>query len=118
MAAKNQFFRLGKFSIKDGSKIRFWEDKRLGTIIVREQYPALYNIVLQKGDTIAKVLESSPLNVTFGIDLSGQRLVSWNALVQCLVDVHLQEGPDEFRWNLHENGKFLCSFYVQCTNST
>jgi hypothetical protein len=31
MATKNQFFHLGKFSIKDGSEIRFWEDKWLDT---------------------------------------------------------------------------------------
>jgi hypothetical protein len=31
MAMKNKFSRLGKFSIKDGSEIRFWEDKWLGT---------------------------------------------------------------------------------------
>jgi hypothetical protein len=118
MAAKNQFVCLGKFSIKDCLKIRFWEDNWVGTTTLREQDPALYSIVLHKGDTIAKVLESSPPNVTFGRDLSGQCLVSWNALVQCLEDVHLQEGPDEFRWNLHENGKFLFWFYVKCANST
>jgi hypothetical protein len=76
---KNQFFHLGKFSNKDGSEIRFWEDKWLGTTTLREQYPTLYSIVRHKGDTIAKVMESSPPNVTFRRALSGQRLVSWNA---------------------------------------
>jgi hypothetical protein len=106
MATKNQFFRLGKFSIKDGSEIRFWEDNWLGTTTLQEQYLALYSIVRHKGDTISKVMESSPPNVMFRRDLLGQRLVSWNALLQRLANVHLQEGPDEFRWNLHENGKF------------
>jgi hypothetical protein len=52
-------------------------------------------------------METSPPNVTFKKDLSGIRLVSWNALLQRLANIHLQTGPDEFRWNLHENGKFL-----------
>jgi hypothetical protein len=82
MATKNKFFCLGKFSIKDGSEIRFWEDKWLDTTTLREQYPALYSIVRHKEDTIAKVMESSPPNVTFRRDISGQRLVSWNALLQ------------------------------------
>jgi hypothetical protein len=30
MATNNFFFGLGYFSIKDGSEIRFWEDKWLG----------------------------------------------------------------------------------------
>jgi hypothetical protein len=51
-------------------------------------------------------MESSPPNVAFRTDISGQRLVSWNALLQRLANVHLQDGPDEFCWNLHENRKF------------
>jgi hypothetical protein len=51
-------------------------------------------------------METLPPNVTFRRDLSGQRLVSWNTLLQRLANIQLQNGPDEFRWNLHENGKF------------
>jgi hypothetical protein len=54
MSTKKYFFGLGSFSIKYGSKIRFWEDKWLGNVTLREQYPALYSIVRHKGDTIAK----------------------------------------------------------------
>jgi hypothetical protein len=72
----------------------------------------LYNIIRHKGDTIAKVMETSPLNVVFRRDLSGQRLVSWNALLQRLANIQLQSGHDEFRWNLHENGKLtIASMY-------
>jgi hypothetical protein len=109
---KEVFFRLGYFSIKDGSVIRFWEDKWLDNTTLREQYLALYSIVRHKGDTIAKVMEESPPSVMFRRDLSGQWLVLWNALVQRLVDIHLQYGHDEFHWNLHESGKFsVASMY-------
>jgi hypothetical protein len=56
---------------------------------------------------IAKVMESSSPCVTFRRNLSGQRLLSWNALLQLLANVHLQDGSDVFRWNLHENAKFI-----------
>jgi hypothetical protein len=50
--------------------------------------------------------------VTFGRDLSGQRLVDWNALLHRLANIQLQDGHDEFRWNLHENGKIsVASMY-------
>jgi hypothetical protein len=75
------FFGLGSFFIKDGSEIRFWEDKWLGNATLREQYPTLYSIMRHKGDTIAKVMETSPPAVAFRRDLSGQRLVAWNALL-------------------------------------
>jgi hypothetical protein len=63
--------------------------------------------VHHKGDTIAKVMETSPPAVAFRRDLSGQRLVAWNALFQRLANIQLQDGYDKFRWNLHENDKFL-----------
>jgi hypothetical protein len=59
------FFGLGYFSIKDSLEIRFWEDKWIGNATIHEQYPTLYSIVRHKGDTIVKVIESSPPNVTF-----------------------------------------------------
>jgi hypothetical protein len=80
------------------------------TATLWEQYPALYSIVRHKGDTIAKVLENFPPSVTFRRDLSGQRLVDWNALLHRLANIQLQDGHDEFRWNLHENGKFSVAF--------
>jgi hypothetical protein len=89
MAAKKYFFGLGSFSIRDGSEIRFWEDKWLGNATLHEQYPSLYNIIRHKVDTITKVMESSPPNVSFRRDLSGLRLVAWNALLQHLANIQL-----------------------------
>jgi hypothetical protein len=106
MATKKFFFGLGSFSIKDGSEIRFWKDKWLSNATLRERYPTLYSIVRHNDATITKVIETSPPNVAFRRDLSGQRLVSWHALLHRLANIQLQPGHDEFLWNLHENGKF------------
>lgn len=35
IATKKHFFPFGSFSIKDGSEIRFWEDKWLGNATLR-----------------------------------------------------------------------------------
>jgi hypothetical protein len=93
---KKHMFPFSSFSMKDGSKIRFWKDK----------YPYFYNIVRHKGDTLAKVLETSSRNVTFIRDLVGPRLAYWNSFLQRLDFLHLLLGSNEFRWNLNENGKF------------
>jgi hypothetical protein len=106
MVTKKYFFPHGCFSIRDGSEIRFWEDKWLGNTTLREQYPALYNIVRYKEDTLAKIMGSNQPQVTFRRDLIGARLVSWNALLQRLENLHLTQGSDEFRWNLTENHRF------------
>ena len=106
MATKKLFLRFGAFNIKDVTEIRFWEDKWLGDTTLREQYPALYNIVRHKSDTIATVMQSSPPNMTFRQTLFGPRLVMWNALLGRLTQVQLSQGPDEFHWNLQANGLF------------
>ena len=106
MATNKYFFCYESFLIKDSSKIRFCEDKWLGNASLREQHPAMYNIVRHKGDTIAMVLESFPPNVTFRRDLIGPRLQSWNILLQRLCMMQLSHGSDVFRWNLHGNGQF------------
>jgi hypothetical protein len=81
MATKKFFFGHGSFLIRDGSEIRFWEDKWLGNASLREQYPAFYAIVRHKGDTLTQVLGSNPPNVTFRRTLFGPRLVNWEALL-------------------------------------
>ena len=74
MVSKNNFFRFGKFAIRDGSEIRFWEDKWLGNTTLKDQFPAMYSIVYHKSDTLATVMQSSPLTMTFRRDLVGPRL--------------------------------------------
>jgi hypothetical protein len=65
-------------------------------------------------DIIATVIATSPPDVTFGRDFLGPRLVARNSLLVRLEDIHLSDAPDEFRWNLHANGKFsVDSLYLQ-----
>jgi hypothetical protein len=98
MATKKYFFPYGSFSIKDGSEIALREDKWLGNAPLREHIQ-LCTILCVKCNTIAKVLESSPQNVTYRRDHVGPRLASCNALLQRQASVHLMQ-------NLHESGKF------------
>ena len=106
MGTKKFFFPHGSFSIRNGSEIRFWEDKWLGQSTLRELYPALYNIVRHKGDPLATVMGTSPPNVSFRRSLLGPRLASWNAFILRLDSIQLVEGSDRFWWNLTKNGKF------------
>ena len=50
-------------------------------------------------------MQSSPPNVAFVRNIIGPKLLAWNAILGRLALVQLSQGPDEFRWNLHENGK-------------
>ena len=110
MATKKFFFPHGYFTIKDGSEISFWEDKWLGQAMLGEQYHALYNIVRHKGDTLAKVMVTSPLNVSFRRSLFGPRQASRNALLMRLDSIQLTWRSDKFQRNLNKNGKLSVDY--------
>ncbi|EEE51773.1 hypothetical protein OsJ_33218 [Oryza sativa Japonica Group] len=118
MKVKRDFLRFGSFIIKDGSQIRFWEDKWLGNSTLKEQYPYLYNIVRHKHATVAQVFENNPPSFSWRRDLIGSKLAAWNNLLPRITGFHLTQEQDEFHWNLTSNGEFsVKSHYLALIHS-
>ncbi|WVZ54247.1 hypothetical protein U9M48_005072 [Paspalum notatum var. saurae] len=65
MEIKCHFLNLGSFILNNGTHIKFWEDTWLGNQPLKHQYHSLFNIVRNKEATIAEILSSSPLNISF-----------------------------------------------------
>ena len=63
------------FVIKDGSQTRFWDDTWVGVLPFKVRYPSLYNIVRDPHATVAKILATRPLNVSFRRALVDNKLV-------------------------------------------
>ncbi|WVZ82089.1 LOW QUALITY PROTEIN: hypothetical protein U9M48_029391 [Paspalum notatum var. saurae] len=106
MGVKDQFLNLGRFKLVSGNQLRFWKDIWLGNQALKFKYPNLFNIVRKKRATVADVLSSSPLNISFRRGLVGNKLVEWHGLVASLIHVNLEEGTDIFMWGLHKTGSF------------
>jgi hypothetical protein len=106
MKVKQDFLRFGIFEIRNGSQVRFWEDRWLGGIALKTQYPSLYNIVRRKFETVETVLKSDNINLAWRRSLFGSKLVAWNELRQKLVNIPLTQDQDIFHWNLHPIGQF------------
>jgi hypothetical protein len=87
-------------------QIRFWEDKWLSNEPLNLKYPALFNIVHRKHDTVANILHTTPLNVSFTRALLGNNLENWNRIVSLLAILNLQEDRDMFIWSLQSSGLF------------
>lgn len=68
----------------------------------RSRYPNLYNIVRRKHATIACVLNTTPLNVSFRRSVIGNKLLEWLNLVSDVSHVILQRGRDKFQLGLHK----------------
>ena len=81
MKIKDEVLTNGTFLIKDGSATRFWEDTWVGNISFKDRYPSLYNIVRDSHATVAKIMASQPLNISFRRTLWGPKLRDWSNLV-------------------------------------
>jgi len=113
MKVKRDFFRFGSFIAKDGTQVRFWEDKWLGNSSLQEQYPCLYSIARPKHVTIAEVLSGPSPNLPWRRDLIGPKLVAWNNLLPRITNIELAHEQDMFHGNLHPNGKFSVKSHYQ-----
>jgi hypothetical protein len=71
MEVKNLVLERGRFQVQDGSQTRFWEDLWLGREPLNVKYPDLYNLVKMKNISVAQVLSTTPLNVSFRRALIG-----------------------------------------------
>ncbi|WVZ49884.1 hypothetical protein U9M48_001207 [Paspalum notatum var. saurae] len=101
MDVKQDFISLGSFHIGDGS-----QDTWCGNQPLKNIYPSLFNIVRKKGATVADVMSSIPLNVSFRRGLYGERLHAWNELVGRVMNLELREERDVFKWGLYKMGVF------------
>jgi hypothetical protein len=106
MKVKDTFLNLGSFILKNGTQIRFWEDRWLGSQPLMTQFPSLYNIVPKKSATVASVFETVPLNVSFQRALVGENLRLWHLLVLRVAQVELCGENDRFKWDLSVTGHF------------
>jgi hypothetical protein len=90
-------------------------DKHLGCY---NRFPTLFNIVRRKQDSVAQVLSSSPLNISFRRNLVGVNLRYWHKIVASLHDVNLLEERDVSVWGLNTSGSFTVKFmYVALINN-
>lgn len=77
MKVKNVFLRLGTFQIGDGTQIRFWEGIWIGQDCLKNRFPSLFNIVRRNNATVASVMSTLPLNISFRHSITGVNLVFW-----------------------------------------
>jgi hypothetical protein len=98
MEVKKLVLDRGRFQVQDDTQTRFWEDLWLGKEPLSIKYPALYNLVRKKNMSVAQVLGTTPLNVSFRRALVGVNWDNWLCLVRRVLEVNLNNLRDFFRW--------------------
>jgi hypothetical protein len=89
-----------------------------GTRSFKEIFPTLYNITHYPHATVASVMSTIPINVSFRKALTREKIVDWHNLVTMISNFRLQEGNDRFNWNLRRDGTFsVCFMYLHRLDS-
>lgn len=86
--------------------MRFWVDKWLGIFTLQHIYPSMYNIVQRKNVSVASMLSSVPLNVSFRRGVVNANLHAWYIVVELVMQIQLNEVDDIFEWSLHQSKTF------------
>jgi hypothetical protein len=102
MEVKDLVLSRGRFKVQDGTQARFWEDTWLGKVPLMSAYPNIYRIVRRKNMSVAQVLSTTPLNISFRRALVGQLWEDWLDLVGKVLVVSLREHRDCFLWTANK----------------
>ncbi|WVZ64383.1 hypothetical protein U9M48_013904 [Paspalum notatum var. saurae] len=103
---RENFLRCGTFTIRDGSRTRFWEDIWVESNPLKDQFLSLYNIVHYPHKAVANVFSQMPINITFRRSLVEDKLIAWHNLLAKIAIGQLSNGRDAFTWGLHRHGHF------------
>lgn len=118
VAGTTVFFPHISFSVNCGSDVCFWEDTWIGASPLKQQFPSLYRIALNRKASFADVLGANPPNIAFRRAIVGNRLVAWLELCHKLESVNFVDQADSFTWNLNSSGSYsMKSLYKSLINN-
>ena len=101
--------------VRDGEKIRFWEDLWWGDQPLGSQYPRLFRVVTNKNILISSILGSThpfSWNFNFRYNISDFEIEDLECLMQSLDCLHLSHSVLDARsWSLSSSGLFTIKFF-------
>lgn len=92
------------FKTGNGRKISFWQDKWLGHLPLRELFPVIYRLVLDKEFTVAQCWEDNSWNIKLRRDINDWELNEVPEFFSILpISVSLTSNEDRLIWRGHRN---------------
>lgn len=95
-----------KWKLRNGEKVRFWEDHWLGNTSLAIIYWPLYVINKQQGKTVSEVWDGVNLKLTFRRTVSEQVMNLWWELLSGMDGLLLSDEEDQIIWAYTSSGKY------------
>ncbi|RVW60989.1 putative ribonuclease H protein [Vitis vinifera] len=111
------FSKYTRFIVGDGERIRFWEDLWWGDQILKDQYPRLFRVVMDKNIPISSIFGSSrpsSWNFNFRRNLTDSEIEDLKCLMHSLDCMNLSTSASNARsWSLCSSSLFTVkSFFT------
>ena len=121
-----EFSEFIRFVVRDGERIRFWEDLWWRDQPLGSQYPRLLRVVTDKNILISSILRSTrPLswNFNFCRNLSNSEIEDLEGFMRSMDCLHLSSSvSDASSWSLSSSGLFTVKYFFlalsQCSGSS
>jgi hypothetical protein len=81
----------GSFSLNNRANTTSREDKWIGAVPLKQQFPTLYRVARHKHDSVASVFSKVPLNIFFRRYLLGDNLAHCHNQVSTFAHVRLND---------------------------
>ena len=114
---KNKFLWGASFVIKNGKKIKFWEDIWLGEVPIKVLHPDFYLMCSQPQARVIDYWDGSDWSIAFRRSLSISEKQDLDDLILLLNQIDLVDGNDNVLWDLEKSKVFSTkSLYSFITN--
>ena len=95
-----------RWVIRNGDKIRFWEDQWLGNTCLAILFWPLYVINEQHGKTVREVWNGEELQLSFRRGVSERIMGMWEELKAAVQSIALNNEEDQILWTYSSSGKY------------
>jgi hypothetical protein len=95
-----------RWVIRNGDKIRFWEDQWLGNTCLAILFWPLYVINEQHGKTVREVWNGEELQLSFRRGVSEKIMGMWEELKAAVQSITLNNEEDQILWTYSSSGKY------------
>jgi hypothetical protein len=101
------------WNVRDGRKVRFWEDQWFETCSLAIQYWKIYLIVNEQGYTIREAWDGENLKFSLRRTLNSRIMQIWLELVEIARCILLTDEEDVMIWQFNSSGMYsVQSLYV------
>lgn len=104
--SKHEFRWGAKFIISNGKDTLFWEYVWIWEVPLKLVFPSPYDFSRDKRCLVSDCFKTNERVLEFCRSFGQAEVMQWEALLELVKDVHLNEGQDKVEWGLEKSCRY------------